>query len=286
VSLNSFYCNAVKEIESTIPSRIDQLRSNTLLNETTNGNSILVKFLKEILHYFFQFVPEKYVGKDIVNLVDVLFEIISRTTVSFFNDAQSVKSLLDVIETAQMIKDLTIDDTRNTSSQMISPAKLNEWKKKLVQWKVKDGEAAASIVHLTVKELIQSAEFNSSSEDDYSRKIYIRISARRREILASFNEALSWLETLVDYLADSRSGIDTLTVIKSTVKSSQCLSWDGLKNEKISLRVSALTGNHGNHGNGMELKMVTGNHGNSMELPYFFKKIWKFQFFIKFFYRR
>ena len=51
-------------------------------------------------------------------------------------------------------------------------------------------------------------------------------------------------------------------------------------------RVSALTGNHGNHGNGMELKMVTGNHGISMELPYFLKKIWKFQFFIKFFYRR
>ncbi len=172
--------------------------------------------------------------------MDVLFEIISRTTVSFFNDAQSVKSLLDVIETAQMIMDLTIDDTRNTSSQMISPAKLNEWKKELVQWKFKDDEAAASIVHLTVKELIQSAEFNSSSEDDYSRKIYIRISARRREILASFNEALSWLETFVGYLADSRSGIDTLTVIKSTVKSSQHLSWNGLKNEKTSLLQAAI----------------------------------------------
>jgi hypothetical protein len=164
--------------------------------------------------------------------VDVLFEIISGATVSFFGDAQSVKSLLDVIETAQMIIDLTIDDTQNTSSQMISPAKLNEWKKELVQWKFKDDEAA-SIVHWAVKDLIQSAEYNSSSEE--SRKIYIRISARRQEILASFNEALSWLQTFVDYLADSRSGIDTLTVIKSTVKFSQYLSWDGLKKEKISL---------------------------------------------------
>jgi hypothetical protein len=160
------------------------------------------------------------------------FEIISRTAVSFFNDAQSVKSLHDVIETAQMIMDLTIDDTRNTSSQMISSGKLNEWKKELVQWKFKDGEAA-SIVHSAVKELIKSAEYNSSSEE--SRKIYIRISARRREILASFNEALSWLQTFVGYLADSRSGIDTLTVMKSTVKSSQYLSWNGLKKEKISL---------------------------------------------------
>ncbi len=164
--------------------------------------------------------------------MDVLFEIISGATVSFFGDAQSVKSLLDVIETAQMIIDLTIDDTQNTSSQMISPAKLNEWKKELVQWKFKDDEAA-SIVHWAVKDLIQSAEYNSSSEE--SRKIYIRISARRQEILASFNEALSWLQTFVDYLADSRSGIDTLTVIKSTVKFSQYLSWDGLKKEKISL---------------------------------------------------
>jgi hypothetical protein len=167
-------------------------------------------------------------------LVDVLFEIISRTTVSFFDDAQSVKSLLNVIEIAQMIIDLTIDDTRNTSSQLITSDKLNEWKKKLVQWKVKDaGEAAASIVYPAVKELIKSTEFDSSSED--SREIYIRISARRREILASFNEALSWLETFVDYLTDSRSGIDTLTVIKSTVKFSQYLSWDGLKTEKTSL---------------------------------------------------
>jgi hypothetical protein len=128
--------------------------------------------------------------------------------------------------------DLTIDDTRNTSSQMISSGKLNEWKKELVQWKFKDDEAA-SIVHWAVKDLIQSAEYNSSSEE--SRKIYIRISARRQEILASFNEALSWLQTFVDYLADSRSGIDTLTVMKSTVKSSQYLSWNGLKKEKISL---------------------------------------------------
>lgn len=171
-----------------------------------------------------------------------MFEIISRTTVSFFNDAQSVRSLLDVIETAQMIIDLTIDDTQNTSSQMISSAKLNEWKKELVQWKFKDGEAA-SIVHSAVKELIQSAEYNSSSEE--SRKIYIRISARRKEILSSFNEALSWLQTFVDYLADSRSGIDKLTVIKSTVKFSQYLSWDGLKKEKISLlqlAIEILTG--------------------------------------------
>jgi hypothetical protein len=191
-----------------------------------------LSILKVILNGSFTFVSEKYVGKDIVDLVDVLFEIISRTTVSFFNDAQSVQSLHDVIETAQMIIDLTIDDTQNTSSQMISSAKLNEWKKKLVQLKVKDSEVAA-IVHLAFKDLIQSAEFNSSSEE--SRKIYIRISARRREILASFNEALSWLETFVGYLADSRSGIDILAVIKSTVKSSQYLSWNGLKNEKTSL---------------------------------------------------
>jgi hypothetical protein len=155
---------------------------------------LFVKFLKYNLNGLFPFVSEKYFGKDIVDLVDVMFEIISRTAVSFFNDAQSVKSLHDVIETAQMIMDLTIDDTRNTSSQMISSGKLNEWKKELVQWKFKDGEAA-SIVHSAVKELIKSAEYNSSSEE--SRKIYIRISARRREILASFNEAFSGCRRLL-----------------------------------------------------------------------------------------
>jgi hypothetical protein len=173
---------------------------------------------------------------NIVALTDALFEIISRTTISFFDDAESVRSLVDVIEAVQLMIYLTNDDLvqPNSNSQVISSAKLGEWKKKLVQWKVIDREAA-SVVHLAAKELVEAAESRSSSGDDCSRKIYERIAARRRDMLHTFDQALSWLETFVGYLADSRSGIDTLTVIEATIASSQFLSWNKLKNGKTSL---------------------------------------------------
>jgi Na+-transporting NADH:ubiquinone oxidoreductase subunit NqrB len=172
-------------------------------------------------------------------LTDILFEIISGATVPFFDDAESVRSLLVVTESAQLMMDLITDDAKNTSSQLINSAKLGEWKKKLVQWKVLDSEAQ-SMVHFAVKELVKTAESKSSSEGDCSGEIYDRMAARRQHMLHTFNQALSWLEMFVGYLAGSRSGIDTLTVIKATIASSQCLSWNGLKNEKTSLLRAAI----------------------------------------------
>ncbi|XP_046437877.1 uncharacterized protein LOC124188985 [Daphnia pulex] len=209
---------AVKAIASTITPIINQLYSNELLCMTKKG---------------------KYVGEDIVALTDVLFEIISVATVPFFDDAESVRSLLVVIEVAQLMMELITDDAKNTSSQLISSAKLGEWKKKLVQWKVLDSEAQ-SMVHFAVKELVKTAESKSSSEDDCSREIYDRMAVRRRNMLHAFNQALSWLEMFVGYLANSRFGIDTLTVIKATIASSQFLSCNGLKNEKTSLLRAAI----------------------------------------------
>jgi hypothetical protein len=185
------------------------------------------------------FNSEKYVGKDIVALTDVLFEIISGATVPFFDDAESVRSLLVVTESAQLMMDLITDDAKNTSSQLISSAKLGEWKKKLVQLKVLDSEAQ-SMVHFAVKELVKTAESKSSSEDDCSREIYDRMAARRQNMLDTFDQALSWLETFVGYLADSRFGNDTFTVIRATIAYSQFLSWNALKNEKISLLRAAI----------------------------------------------
>jgi hypothetical protein len=177
--------------------------------------------------------------------MDFLFEIILETTVSFFDDAGSVRSLLDVIEATQMMMDLMNDDLAlDTSNQVISSAKLGEWKKKLAQWKVNNCEAA-SMVYLAVKELVKAAEYQSSNEDNCSKKIYDRIIARRQQIFRTFNEALSWLETFVGYLADPRSGLDILKVVKMTIISSQFLSWKALKNEKSSLlkvAVDILTG--------------------------------------------
>jgi hypothetical protein len=164
--------------------------------------------------------------------MDLLLKIISGAPVSFYDDTHSVRLLLEVIEAAQMMMDLIADVFQN--SQVISPAKLGEWKKKLVQWKVIDLEAA-SVVHLAVKELFKAVESRSSSGDDCSRKIYEHIAARRRDIMHTFDQALSWLETFVDCLADSRSGIDTFKVIKATVETSQFLSWNELKSGKTSL---------------------------------------------------
>jgi hypothetical protein len=166
--------------------------------------------------------------------MDLLFEIISGAPVSFYDDTHSVRSLLDVIEATQMMMDLIADDFKNRQSEVISPAKLGEWKKKLVQWKVIDREAASAI-HLAVKELFEDVESRSSSGDDCSRKIYEHIAARRRNMLHTFDQALSWLETFVGYLADSRSSIDTFKVIKATVETSQFLSWNELKSGKTSL---------------------------------------------------
>jgi hypothetical protein len=123
---------------------------------------------------------------------------------------------------------------RNASSGVISLTKIREWKKKMVQWKVIDREAA-SVVYFAVKELVETAEWKFSSEDDCSRKIYDRLAARRREMLHKFDQALSWLQTFVGYLADSRSGINTLEVINATISSSQFLSWNELKSGKTSL---------------------------------------------------
>lgn len=173
---------------------------------------------------------------DIVALMDVLFEIISRTTTSFFDDAESVGSILDVIEAVQLMMDLTNYDLnqKNASRGVISLTKIREWKKKMVQWKVIDREVA-SMVKMAVKELVETAEWKFSSEDDCSRKIYDRLAARRRDMLHKFDQALSWLKTFVGYLADSRSGINTLEVINATISSSQFLSWNVLKNGKTSL---------------------------------------------------
>jgi hypothetical protein len=171
---------------------------------------------------------------DIVGLMDILFEIISRTTESFFDDTHSVRLLLEVIEAVQLMMDLTNDDLnqKNASSGMISLTKIREWKKKIVQWKVMKGEAA-STVKMAVKELVETAEWKFSSGDDCSRKIYDRLAARRRHMLHEFNQALSWLQTFVGYLADSRSGM--FKVIKATIASSQFLSWNELKSGKTSL---------------------------------------------------
>ncbi len=151
--------------------------------------------------------------------------------ISFYDDTHSVQSLLDVIEAVQWTMDLT-NDLPQTHS--ISPAELGEWKKKLVQWKVIDREAAYA-VHFAVKELVETTEWKLSSGDNYSRKIYEHIAARRRHMLHKFDQELSWLQTFVGYLADSRSGITTLKVIKATVETSQFLSWNELKNGKTSL---------------------------------------------------
>ncbi len=158
--------------------------------------------------------------------MDILFEILLGAPISFYDDTHSVRSLLDVIEAVQLMMDLTNDD--------LSQSKIREWKKKIVQWKVIDREAA-SVVHLDVKKLFEAAESRSSSGDDWSREIRERIAARRRDMLHTFDQALSWLQTFVGYLADSRSGIDMFKVIKATDKSSQLLSLNGLKNGKISL---------------------------------------------------
>jgi hypothetical protein len=166
--------------------------------------------------------------------MELVLEIISGAPISFYDDTHSVRSLLDVIDATQMMMDLIVDDFQNTNSQVIYPAKLVEWKKKLDQWKVIDREAA-SVVHLAVKTLFDAAESRSSRKDDFSREIYDRLAARRREMLHTFDQALSWLQTFVGYLADSRSGIYTLKVIKATEKSSQLLSLNGLKNGKTSL---------------------------------------------------
>lgn len=171
-------------------------------------------------------------GSNIGTLTDVLFQIISGTTASFFDDAEFVRSLLDVIEAAQLMMDLTNDD--HTGSQLISSAKLGEWKKKLVQWEVTDC-GAASAVHLAVNELVETVESKLSGEDGCSRKIYNRMNARRRDVLHTFDEAISWLETFVGYLADNRSGINTLKVIDVTIKCIKYLSWNGLKNGETSL---------------------------------------------------
>ncbi|XP_046647765.1 uncharacterized protein LOC124337788 [Daphnia pulicaria] len=213
---------AIQEIESTIITpRINQLYSNTFLNITNK---------------------EMNANTNIVTLTDILFEIISRTTKSFFDDAESVRSLLDVIKAVQWIMDLTNDDLNQkkaSNSGVVSSTKIREWKKEMVRWKVIDGEAE-SMVHFAVEELVETAEWKFSNGDDCSRKIYDRLAARRRHMLHTFDQELSWLQTFVGYLADSRSGIDMFKVIEATIASSQFLNWNKLKSGKTS-RVQVVT---------------------------------------------
>lgn len=185
------------------------------------------------------FNSETYVGnKDIVELTDDLFKIISGAPIPFFDNTKSVRSLLDVIEAVQWMMDLTNDDLNQkkaSNSGVISLTKIREWKKKMVQWKIIDREAA-SLVYFAVRKLVETAEWKLSSGDVYSKKIYGHIAARRRVMLHNFDQALSWLQTFVGYLIDSRSGIDTLKVIEATISSSKLLCWNNeLKSGKTSL---------------------------------------------------